>query len=69
MTPYILIALIISVTLLMMLLGIGPFGHPAQLHWHQKLCHWPAQWQMAIKLSTAALLLLALLQLIGITDF
>lgn len=68
MTPFILIALIISVTLLMMLLGIGPFGHPAQLHWHMKLRNWPEAAKIAVKASTALLLLLAVFQLIGITE-
>ena len=68
MTPFILIALIICVTLLMMLLGIGPFGHPAQLHWHMKLRNWPKPVQLAIKTSTVFCLVLAVLQLICITD-
>ena len=69
MTPVLLIALIISTTLLMMQMGIGPFGHPAQLHWHQKVRAWPAAYQTAIRLIAGICFVLTALQLLGITQF
>ena len=66
MAPALLIAMVVAVVIIMLQLGIGPFGHPSRMHWHQRFVQIaPATRNMLMGIC-AATLVLSITHLLGL---
>ena len=54
---WIIAAMLPSAALWMLHLGIGPFGHPSLLHWHQRWRQKTARYKRVIATTSASLVL------------
>ena len=68
-TPLLLIALVISATLLMLQLAVGPFGHMKFLHLHQAYIKQPKVLRYPLTALAIIVVVLAVSHLLGLWGF
>lgn len=67
--PWILAAMVPAVTVLMLHLGVGPFGHPSLLPLHAKWRRTPMFWQILLVFLAVLTLIIGATHLLGLWTF
>ncbi|WP_157729847.1 hypothetical protein [Bacterioplanes sanyensis] len=69
MIPLLLIALVLSATIWMLRLAVGPFGHIKFLYLHQAYLTWPIWLRYTLQSAAVAVMLLSIVTLMGLVQF
>lgn len=64
-TPLLLVLLVLSATLLMLRLALGPFAHIRFLHLHQAYLNWPGGLRLALQSVAVCIIVISVLHLLG----
>lgn len=68
--PWIIAAMAPAAALLMLHFGVGPFGHPSRLHWHQSWRNQlPYGWQILLVFLAVLTLTLGTSHLLGLWTY